>query len=405
MPRAIILVLDSFGIGASQDASHYGDVGANTLRHIAEHCAKGLADREGLRQGMLKIPHLLQQGLGLAAMASANETIPELVTTQTIHGLYGYAQEQSCGKDTPSGHWEMAGVPVLFEWGYFPPNYPSFPEALVSAFIKEAKIPGILGNCHASGTKIIDELGTEHIKTGRPIVYTSGDSVFQIACHEIYFGLDRLYEICAIARRLVDDYNIGRVIARPFVGVPGHFKRTANRRDIPVPPPELTLLDNLLQSGREVIAIGKVGDIFARRGVSETLKGENNDKLFDITLQAIRRATDGALIFANFVDFDTLYGHRRDVAGYAAALEAFDARLPELYAVLQPGDLVIITADHGCDPTAPGSDHTREYIPVLAFGPSIRTEDIGLRSTFADIGQTVAKHLGSKPLDHGTSFL
>lgn len=397
MARAIIMVLDSFGIGASEDAARYGDEGANTLKHIAQYCAQ--------HQRPLKIPHLLRLGLGKAAMASDGEVIPELATQEKIIGMYGYAQENSLGKDTPSGHWEMAGVPVLFEWGYFSQTPPSFPDQLIKDFIEQANIPGILGNCHASGTTIIDELGAEHLATGKPIVYTSADSVFQIACHEESFGLERLYEICEIARKLVDAYNIGRVIARPFLGTPGHFKRTGNRRDLATPPPAPTLLDQLTAAGHDVIAVGKIGDIFAHLGMRKTIKADGNEALFDATLLAIKEIPEGGLVFSNFVDFDMLYGHRRDVPGYAAALEAFDERLPELYAILKPGDLVIFSADHGCDPTTPGSDHTREHIPVIAYGPGLPSKDLGRRTTFADIGQTVAKHLGIAPLAYGKSFL
>ena len=404
MKRAFILVFDSFGIGATQDAVNYGDAGADTFGHIAEYCAQSKADKTGLRQGALHIPNLTRLGLGLAGLASTGKFAPGLDREAMVTGAYGYAVEQSHGKDTPSGHWEIAGVPVLFDWGYFHHEYPSFPEELTKAFITESKIPGILGNKHASGTEIITELGEEHIKTGKPIVYTSGDSVFQIAAHEESFGLQRLYEICAIARKLVDPYNIGRVIARPFLGTPGNFYRTGNRRDLAVPPPELTLLDRLIDENGKVIAIGKIADIFAHRGISETIKADGNMALFDATLKAAKTAGDRSLIFTNFVDFDMLYGHRRDINGYAAALEALDARLPELEKILQPDDIVIITADHGCDPTQQGSDHTREHIPVLLFGPKVKSRFLGRRETFADIGQTVAQHLDITALPYGIGF-
>jgi phosphopentomutase len=296
-------------------------------------------------------------------------------------------------------------VPVLFDWGYFPPQAPSFPDDLIEQLIDCAKIPGILGNRHASGTQIIDELGAEHMASGKPIVYTSADSVFQIAAHEKTFGLERLYEVCRIARALVDQYNIGRVIARPFIGNPGSFKRTGNRRDLATPPPAPTLLDYLTAEGGQVIAVGKVADIFAHRGISKIVKADGNAALFDATLQAAHDAGPRSLIFTNFVDFDTLYGHRRDVAGYAAALEAFDARLPELEQAMQPGDLAIISADHGCDPTWAGTDHTREHVPVIAFGPDVEPRALGRRDSFADIGQTLAEHLGLDTLPAGTSFL
>lgn len=396
MKRAIILLLDSFGIGATEDAPKYGDTGANTFAHIAEYCAQKTA---------LKIPNLSRFGLINAANASAEKKISGVSAPKNIVAKYGYAAELSHGKDTPSGHWEIAGVPVLFDWGYFPPQYPSFPEKLIEQFILLGKIPGILGNRHASGTEIIAELGAEHIKTGKPIVYTSADSVFQIAAHEESFGLQRLYELCEIARKLVDEYQIGRVIARPFLGAPGNFYRTGNRHDYTSPPPSPTLLDKLKQAGGHVIAIGKTADIFAHQGISETIKANGNMALFDATLQALKHAKDKTLIFTNFVDFDSSYGHRRDIAGYATALEALDARLPELEKILQPEDIVIITADHGCDPTWPGSDHTREHIPVLVFGPKIKPENIGKRETFADIGQSLANYFNLPRLDYGKSFL
>lgn len=310
-----------------------------------------------------------------------------------LRGRYGCAAEASRGKDTPSGHWEIAGCPVRFDWGYFPNARPCFPPALVEALCREAGLPGILGDMHASGTEIITELGEEHMRTGKPICYTSADSVFQIAAHEETFGLTRLYEVCLIARCLVDRLNIGRVIARPFVGATAaDFTRTANRRDYAAPPPEPTILDLATASGRDVITVGKIADIFAHRATGRVLKAAGNDALFDRTIEEARTLADGGLLFANFIDFDTLFGHRRDVAGYAAALEAFDRRLPELYAVLREDDLVIITADHGCDPTFRGTDHTREQAPVLAYGAAL-PGSIGTRSSYADIAAAVASHL------------
>lgn len=397
MPRAILIVLDSFGIGNAPDAAAFGDRGADTFGHIRAACAAGEGDRETLRAGPLHLPHLERLGL-LAAAGIAGGPRPAC--------LYGSAAEISRGKDTPSGHWEIAGVPVLFDWGYFPHTVPALPPELVASIRDDIGIPGILGDCHASGTEIIAAFGEESVATGRPIFYTSSDSVLQIAAHETRFGLDRLYDLCAAARRHVDPLNIGRVIARPFTGeTAADFRRTANRRDYSVPPPEATLLDRAVADGRCVIAIGKIGDIFAHRGVSEVRKGDGNMALFDAMLSALPDAGDGDLVFANFVDFDMLYGHRRDVAGYAAALESFDRRLPELAAALAPGDLAILTADHGCDPTWPGSDHTRECVPVLGFGPGVAPRDIGRRSTFADIGESVAAHLGLAPGRRGTSFL
>ncbi len=403
--RVCILLMDSLGIGESLDAVNYGDVGANTFAHIYQASLDGQADKIGVRQGPLSIPNLARVGLYHATVASSGLKLIDLSTLAEPVGYYGYAVEQSLGKDTPSGHWELAGVPVMFDWGYFSESVPCFPAELIDEFIELAALPGVLGEKHASGTVIIEELGEEHLLSGKPIVYTSADSVFQIAAHEQYFGLDRLYAICEIARNLVDKYNIGRVIARPFTGSPGAFKRTGNRRDYATLPPEPTLLDYLKEDGREVIAIGKVADIYAHQGMTQTIKADGNMALFDATLEAMKTAPDGSLVFTNFVDFDSSYGHRRDVAGYAHALETFDARLPELEAMLKPGDIVVIAADHGCDPTRSGSDHTREHIPVLGFGPGISSQFIGRRETFADIGQTLAEHLAIQPLLRGVSFL
>jgi phosphopentomutase len=300
----------------------------------------------------------------------------------------------------------MMGLPVEIDWGYFPRTVPTFPAALTGALIERAKLPGILGNCHASGTEIIEKYGVEHIKTGMPICYTSADSVLQIAAHESHFGLERLVELCHIARKLVDEYNIGRVIARPFVGErSGEFKRTGNRHDYATPPHRPTLLDRAKAQGCEVVGIGKISDIFAGSGITQNLKADGNRQIFDTMIGCVKTAPDRSIVFANFVDFDQSFGHRRDVAGYAGALEAFDARIPELQAVLRPGDLVVFSADHGCDPTWTGTDHTREVVPILAFGPNIAPGPIGKRATFADIGQSIANHLGLDPLPVGTAFL
>lgn len=403
--RVCILLMDSFGIGASLDASRYGDEGANTFVHIHEVCEQGGGDIKGVRQGSLLLPNLAKWGLYHAAVASSGLRFVDLSTLTEPAGYYGYAVEQSLGKDTPSGHWELAGVPVLFEWGYFPDIPYCFPKKLIDELTKQAGLPGVLGEKHASGTTILDELGEEHIRTGKPVVYTSADSVFQIAAHEESFGLERLYEVCEIARDLVDEYQIGRVIARPFNGKAGSFKRTANRKDYATLPPAKTLLDYLKAAGRDVIALGKIADIYAHQGITQTIKADGNMALFDATLTAMKNASEGSLVFTNFVDFDSSFGHRRDVAGYAHALEEFDARLPELERLLHADDLVIIAADHGCDPTFPGSDHTREHIPVLVYGPGLKSRFIGRRDSFADIGQSLAEHLGIEPLNHGISFL
>ncbi len=403
--RVCVLLMDSLGVGASLDAAGYGDAGANTFGHIVEACREGRGDKAGLRKGPLSIPNLARLGLYHAGVASSGLKMIDLATLAMPGGLYGYAVEQSLGKDTPSGHWELAGVPVMYEWGYFPDTPDCFPKALIDELIKLGNLPGVLGEKHASGTDIIDEFGEAHRLTGKPIVYTSADSVFQIAAHEEHFGLERLYELCEIARKLVDPYNVGRVIARPFVGKPGSYSRTGNRRDYSTLPPAKTLLDHLKEAGREVIAIGKTADIFAHQGMTQTIKATGNMPLFDATLEAFSSAPAGSLIFTNFVDFDSSYGHRRDIAGYAHALEQFDARIPELEAILNPDDVIVIVADHGCDPTFPGSDHTREHIPVLVSGPGIRGRCIGRRDTFADVGQSLAEYMGLSPLSHGISFI
>ncbi|MBP2548392.1 phosphopentomutase [Neorhizobium galegae] len=406
MARAFLFVLDSFGIGGAPDAEHYNDLGANTLGHIAEFCAAGAADRAGLRKGPLRLPNMSALGLVHVAQLASGDWPAGMAVPERVFGLHGAASEVSRGKDTPSGHWEIAGTPVMFDWGYFPAEGDAFSPELVEAICQAADLPGILGNCHASGTDIIAAHGEEHIRTGKPIFYTSTDSVFQIAAHETHFGLERLIALCQIVRRLIDPLNIGRVIARPFVGeTVDTFERTGNRRDFSVLPPEPTLLDRLVEAGRTVHAVGKIGDIFAHQGVSRVLKGNGNMALMDTTLAAIEEAADGDLVFTNFVDFDMLYGHRRDVAGYAAALEAFDRRLVDVHRRMKPGDLMLLTADHGCDPTWRGTDHTRERVPILTYGPGMPAGAIGIRNTFADIGETVAAHLGIAPGAHGRSFL
>jgi phosphopentomutase len=402
MSRAFILVLDSLGLGGALDADSFGDTGADTFGHIAEACALGRANKDGLRAGPLNIPNLTRLGLAHAAAASSGKFAPGLDQTIVPTSAWGYAGEKSRGKDTPSGHWEIAGLPVEYDWGYFPSTEPCFPTDFIEAFVKACNLPGILGDCHASGTTIIADLGEEHIRSGKPICYTSADSVFQIAAHEEHFGLDRLYEICAIAQELLKPLSIGRVIARPFVGDSSDtFKRTANRRDLTTPPHDKTLLDHVADSGGEVVSVGKVSDIFAGRGVSRTVKAGDTNGLFNLMLTETDDAPEGALVFVNFVDFDSLFGHRRDVPGYANELEQIDKRLPEFEARMKPGDIAIMTADHGCDPTWPGSNHTRENVSFLMFGPDVEPKEIGRRESFADMGQTIARHLEIEPLKHG----
>ena len=399
MRRAIILVMDSFGIGATADAARFGDTGSDTLGSIAR-------ERANSAEGPLRLPNLARLGLFEASRESTGAYPEGAVTGGELIGAWGYAEELSSGKDTPSGHWEIAGVPVLFDWGYFTDRSNTFPKELLDELIRRAGLPGVLGNRHASGTTIIAELGDEHVRTGKPIVYTSADSVFQIAAHEEAFGLQRLYDLCDIARELVDDYNIGRVIARPFVGDgPDNYVRTGNRRDLTTPPHSATVLDKLVAAGGEVISIGKIADIYANQGITKKVKASGNAALFDATLEALAEAGDRSIVFTNFVDFDMLYGHRRDVPGYAAALEYFDGRLPELLEAMHPDDLLIITADHGCDPTWEGSDHTREHIPVLAYGYGLAAGSLGRRKTFADIGQSLASYFGLPPMEYGESFI
>ena len=395
MPRVFILMMDSFGIGGAPDASKFGDAGADTFGHIVDSYPN------------LRIPNLVSLGLVSAAngATASSRSLSREGAMVTMPSKYGHCLEVSLAKDTSSGHWELAGVPVKTPWGYFKPDYPSFPEELVDNICKKTGISGILGNKAASGTEIIEELGAEHIRTGKPICYTSADSCFQIAAHEKYFGLQRLYDLCEVAFEEVKPYKIGRIIARPFVGEKkGDFTRTKNRHDYSVVPPKPTLLDIVKNSGRSVFAIGKVSDIYANCGVTEKILASGLEELWDKTLSVGKKAPDNSLIFTNFVDFDMLYGHRRNLKGYAEALEYFDKRLPEIEKIMKNDDIAFIVADHGNDPTADGSDHTREQIPVLMFGRNVIAEDIGQRDTFADIGQTVADIFGVK-LDNGVSFL
>ncbi|MFF8800616.1 MULTISPECIES: phosphopentomutase [unclassified Methylobacterium] len=405
MARALLIVLDSVGIGGAPDAARYGDAGSDTVGHIAETCAAGRGNRDGLRSGPLRLPHLAALGLGLACEGATGRVPPGLAPETPPQALWGHAVETASGKDTPSGHWEIAGLPVQEAWGHFPDTDPAFPAELTAALIERAGLPGILGDRHASGTAIIDRFGAEHVRTGRPICYTSADSVFQIAAHEEAFGLERLIEICRIARELCDPYRVGRVIARPFLGSEAEgFRRTSRRKDFAVAPPAETLLDVAEAAGRAVVSVGKIGDIFAHRATGREIKPAGNAACLEAALDAFSTLPAGGLVFLNLVDFDTEHGHRRDVPGYAAELEAFDARLPAIRAALRPGDLCIITADHGNDPTWTGTEHTREQVPVLAFGPEVAPGSIGRRETFADIGASVAAHLGLPPLGAGRAW-
>lgn len=403
MSRAFLIVLDSVGAGGAPDAAQFGgaegnDLGANTLGHIARECAAGRA-AEG-RSGPLALPVLAGLGLGSAVQLASGEPPPGLAAPPT--GLWGAATEVSRGKDTPSGHWELAGVPVPWDWHYFPDTHPAFPSDLVTGVCRLAGTAGILGNCHASGTEIIDRLGDEHLRTGWPICYTSADSVFQIAAHEEHFGLERLIALCEALAPTLHALRVGRVIARPFLGTPGAFARTPNRRDFAIAPPAPTLLDQARRAGHVTHAIGKIGDIFSHRGVSQLHKGKDDAALFDHLDRLAFEAAPGSLTFANFVEFDSLYGHRRDVSGYARALEWFDRRAGAFLARLQPGDIAVFTADHGNDPTWHGTEHTRERVPVLIAG--LGAGSLGL-CAFADVGASVAAHLGIAWSGAGRSLL
>jgi phosphopentomutase len=397
MARAIILMADSLGIGAAPDAEKFGDAGANTLAHL-------LAAYKQEKQEALSLPNLSRLGL-IDACESAGNVKCEVAHRQTPIAAYGYAKELSSGKDTPSGHWEMAGVPVLFDWGYFPNTTPCFPQEFVDELCKRANIPGILGNCYASGTTILEQLGEEHVKTGMPICYTSVDSVFQVAAHEETFGLEKLYQVCEIARALLDDLNIGRVIARPFLGSSSaDFARTGNRRDYSVLPPAPTVLDKLAEAGGEVVSIGKISDIYAHQGITQKFKAPGLENLLAKTSEVMELVTDNAIIFTNLVDFDEKFGHRRNAVGYAEALKTFDDYLPTILGKMRDDDVLIITADHGCDPTAAGTDHTREYVPVVAYRKGMQPVALGERQTFADIGQTLAQWFNLSALEYGEGF-
>jgi len=398
MARAFLVVLDSVGIGGAPDAGHFfnagrPDTGANTVGHIAKACAS-------LPRGPLQLPNLSALGLGHAVTRASGIVPPGLEAD--VAGLWGAATEVSPGKDTPTGHWELAGVPVPWDWHYFPDNVPAFPQDLVARIARTAGCDGILGNCHASGTAIIADLGAEHVKTGWPICYTSVDSVFQIAAHEETFGLDRLLDLCAEVAPYLHAMKVGRVIARPFVGdVTTGFRRTSKRRDFACLPPGPTLCDWVHEAGGRVHAIGKIGDIFSMQGIADCKKGPDAALMAHL-LEAVQTAPDASLTFANLVDFDTEYGHQRDVPGYAAALERFDAHLGRMLARLRPGDMLVITADHGNDPTWVGKDHTRERVPVLVAG--LGAGQIG-HVGFVDVAASIAAHLGVASRGPGQSFL
>lgn len=383
-PRAILIVLDSVGIGALPDAAEFGDTGTNTVGHIAEHTPD------------FRLPHLEALGLG-----NIDPGI-NLPSAEQPKAAFGRAVEQSKGKDTTTGHWEIAGQVLHQPFRTFPEG---FPPELMKPF-EERIGRGSLGNTTASGTVIINELGDEHVQTGKPIVYTSADSVFQIAAHESIISVDELYRICEVARELCrGEFAVGRVIARPFVGESGNYTRTANRKDFSLQPPGKTVLRLAHEAGMKVKAVGKMNDIYAGDGITDYVKTKDNMEGVDRTLEYMAEA-DGGLIFTNLVDFDMHFGHRRDVPGYAQCLREFDARLPEILAAMRPEDLLIITADHGNDPTHTGTDHTREYVPILAIGDAVPAgQNLGTRATFADIGATLGHWLGLPATEFGEPFL
>jgi phosphopentomutase len=388
MSRAFLFVMDSVGIGGAPDAAKFGDAGSNTLGHISDHMN-------------LKIPNLVSLGVARAVKAASGSE-HGLDANAPVKGGWGYAVEVSQGKDTITGHWEMGGVPLQFAWGYFPQTIPAFPQSLMDEIITRAKLPGLLCIAHASGTQVIEDFGEEHIRSGKPIIYTSADSVIQIAAHETHFGLQRLYDVCKIARELSYAMNIGRVIARPFIGETAKtFVRTGNRKDYAITPPTPSLLKVLTDAGRDVVSVGKIGDIYAHVGTGREMKVSGNPTLMQTTLDAIDSVKDGGFLMTNFVDFDTNYGHRRDPLGYGKELEWFDGQLPEVFAKLRKDDLLIITADHGNDPTWVGTDHTRECIPILCN----QHIEIGRRDSFSDIGQSVAQWLKAPKLPEGKSFI
>ncbi len=402
MARAFLVVMDSVGCGGAPDADRFfngdvADTGANTLAHIAQACAAGQA--EDGRSGPLMLPNLDALGLGAATRMSSGDDVPGLEAEPT--GLWGAATEHSPGKDTPSGHWELAGLPVPWDWTYFPKTVPSFPAELTQQVCELAGVDGILGDCHASGTVIIDELAEEHIKSGKPICYTSADSVYQIAAHEEHFGLERLLKLCRDLAPTLHAMKIGRVIARPFVGnVESGYRRTTNRRDYAIMPPE-PLLTNWVQAGGGTVhGVGKIGDIFSMTGIDDCVKGSDAELMGHLHRLG-SEAPDHSLTFANFVEFDSLYGHRRDISGYARALEWFDAGIGQFMAQMGDGDLLVLTADHGNDPSWVGTDHTRERVPVLVAGGG--GGDFGIVD-FVDVAASVADHLGIKA-PRGRSFL
>ena len=400
--KGILIVLDAVGIGGATDAKDFADIGADTLGNIKKECIKGRANFS--RFGQLNIPNLASLGI-YASHAVAQDYYSE---NQNFfcskNASFACASEISKGKDTPTGHWELAGLPLEWNWKYFENKFKSFSEDQIKPIINKFSLTGILGNCHSSGTEIIKKYGEEHILSLKPIFYTSKDSVVQIACHENIFGLKKLYELCEFSAKVFHPLKVGRVIARPFLGDnSGTFFRTKNRKDYTFPPPSKTLCDLVVENNRSCHAIGKIADIFSNRGISTSVSGLSDDALFYKMIDVIKKAKNGDLIFANFVEFDSLYGHRRDVAGFAAALERFDLKLVKLLEIINPNDFLIITADHGNDPTFKGTDHTREKVPVLMVGNYAQKGNNG-NIVFSDVGATMAAFLNLSGKLKGTNI-
>lgn len=382
--RVIWIILDSVGIGELPDAKEYGDAGSDTIGNISKVYRR------------LELPNMRKLGLGNIDGINGVQPVDSPI------GCYGKSRELSNGKDTTTGHWEMTGIyrPVGFK------TYPDgFPDEVIDAFVRDNNLPGILANKPASGTAIIEELGKEHMETRKPIVYTSADSVFQIACHKDVYSLDELYKMCESARTILNEkYETARVIARPFIGEPGNYERTSERRDYSVLPPKNNLLVYMKEAGKNVVGVGKIEDIFCQEGITHAIHTKSNEDGMDVTLQCMKNFDKG-LIFTNLVDFDSKWGHRNDPKGYGDGLEAFDKRLGELLEVLEENDLLIINADHGCDPTTESTDHSREYIPLLVYNKQMKQSmNLGERESFADIGQTLAEVFEVKMLDIGKSF-
>jgi len=390
--RAVIIVIDSFGIGELPDAEMYGDIGSNTILHICETI-------EGE-----KWPFLKKLGLGNASLLLGNE-LPGCSAIQNPLASYGVLKEKSPGKDTTTGHWELAGLELDAAFTTFPPEFPSFPQKLLEDFTRETG-KKIIGNKAASGTAIIEELGKEHMETGKLIVYTSGDSVFQVAAHENIIPIEELYDICAKSRILCDQYNVGRIIARPFIGEPGNFTRTKNRRDFSIKYEGETIFDFLQKNGVNTVGVGKIGDIFLERGINDSYHDKGNDACMNRTEKLLSKSAKGdEFIFANYVDTDMLYGHRRDPKGYYDAVEKIDRHLGRLLEILREDELLVVTADHGCDPTFKGTDHTREYVPLLCYRKGSKVINLGIRDQFSDVAASIAKFLGAPGYPRGISFL